>query len=303
MKTMFIINPISGKGKGSRPFKMIRNIHEAFGKAGVEYDIRIWERADMLPELITAAIEGKFEVVVAVGGDGTINEIGKRLVGTDIALGVVPIGSGNGFARHLGYSLRQKKAIYQLLSARPVAVDTGDFGGIPFINNAGVGIDAYVADRFSRSKTRGLQTYIKLASKAILEFETFDCTLIVDGKREYQCHEVMLMDIANGPNWGGGAVIAPLSTISDGWLEAVIWEKTNFIAMPNLVMLLFQGKLYRHPAVKIIRGKTFEIIRTRSGYAHVDGEAVNVPNSVTATIHEKSMRLLVPSKKHTPTTV
>jgi diacylglycerol kinase (ATP) len=113
----------------------------------------------------------------------------------------------------------------------------------------------------------------------------------------------MLMDIANGPNWGGGAVIAPLSTISDGWLEAVIWEKTNFIAMPNLVMLLFQGKLYRHPAVKIIRGKTFEIIRTRSGYAHVDGEAVNVPNSVTATIHEKSMRLLVPSKKHTPTTV
>lgn len=297
MKTMFIINPVSGKGRGSRPFKMIRNIEEAFGNAGVEYSIKIWDHPDRLGELIEEAVNERFEVVVAVGGDGTINEIGKRLVGTRIALGVVPIGSGNGFARHLGYSLRHKKAIHQLLSACPVDVDTGDFGGIPFMNNAGIGIDAYVAERFASSKTRGLQTYVKLASKAILEFETFDCTLIVDGKREYKCKQVMLLDIANGPNWGGGAVIAPLSTISDGWLEAVIFEKAPFLAMPNLVMLLFQGKIYRHPAVKIVRGKTFEIVRTRSGNAHVDGEAVSLGNNIQAQILEKSMRLLVPQKR------
>jgi diacylglycerol kinase (ATP) len=297
MKTMFIINPVSGKGKGSRPFKMIRNIHEAFGKAKVDFAIRIWDHPDHLGKLIAEAIEGKFEVVVAVGGDGTINDIGKRLVGTGIALGVVPIGSGNGFARHLGYSLRHKKAITQLLSANPVEVDTGDFGGIPFINNAGIGIDAFVAERFSHSKTRGLQTYVKLASKAIMEFETFDATLLVDGKREYKCRQVMLMDIANGPNWGGGAVIAPLSTISDGWLEAVIWEKTPYLAFPNLVMLLFQGKIYRHPSIKIVRGKTFEITRTRSGDAHVDGESVKLGSTISAHILEKSVRLLVPQHR------
>ena len=297
MKTMFIINPISGKGKGSRPFKMIRHIHKTFTRARVEFAIRIWDHPDRLGHLISEAISEKFEVVVAVGGDGTINDIGKRLVGTGIALGIVTIGSGNGYARHLGYSLRQKKAIRQLLNSYPVEVDTGNFGGIPFMNNAGIGIDAFVAEKFSKSRRRGLQTYVKLASKAVLEYETFDATLIVDGKRRYDCKEVMLMDIANGPNWGGGAVIAPLSTISDGWLEAVIWEKSAFVSFPNLVMLLFRGKIYRHPSIKIIRGKTFEITRSRSGEAHVDGEAVKLGCIISANVIEKSVRLLVPQHK------
>lgn len=297
MKTMFIINPISGKGKGNRPFKMIRHIHEAFGKARVDFAIRIWDHPDRLGNLITEAIDGKFEVVVAVGGDGTINDIGKRLVGTGIALGIVPMGSGNGFARHLGYSLRHKKAINQLLNAYPVEVDTGEFGGLPFMNVAGIGIDAFVAERFSKAKARGLQTYVKLASKAVLEYETFDATLLVDGKRRYDYKKVMLMDIANGPNWGGGAVIAPLSTISDGWLEAVIWEKTPFVSFPNLVIQLFQGKIYRHPSIKIIRGKTFEITRTRAGDAHVDGEAVKLGSTISAHIVEKSVKLLVPQHR------
>ncbi|MEM7038181.1 MAG: diacylglycerol kinase family protein, partial [Bacteroidota bacterium] len=233
----------------------------------------------------------------AAGGDGTINEIGKRLVDTKIAMGVIPIGSGNGFARHLGYSRRYKKAISQLLRAHAVDVDTGDFGGIPFINNAGIGIDAEVAERFSRAKKRGLRTYVKLAYQAFFNYKTFAVTLVVDGSREYKCDQLLLMDIANGTQWGNGAVIAPLSQISDGWLEAIILERTPFLKVPRLVKLLFQGKIYRHPKVKIVRGKTFEIIRPHAGNAHVDGESVQLGKTIKARIMEKSVRLLVPEQK------
>lgn len=293
---MFVINPVSGKGKGRRPFKMIKRIDKAYREAGFEFAIRIWDRPDRLDEILNEAIEGGFDAVVAAGGDGTINEIGRRLVGTNIAMGVIPIGSGNGFARHLGYSRRPRKAINQLVTAQAMEVDTGDFGGITFMNNAGIGIDAEVAERFARAKTRGLRTYVRLATRTFRSFKSFECKLLVDGQREYHWGNLMLIDIANGTQWGSGAKIAPLSDISDGWLEAVILEKTSIIKVPRLIKLLFQGKIYRHPNIKIVRGKTFEITRIRPGNAHVDGESVKLGATIKAKVQEKSVRLLIPKR-------
>lgn len=294
MKTMFIVNPISGKGRRRKPQKTIQKIAEVYDRAGADYEIRLWDRPDRIDELIRDAVAGGFEVVVAAGGDGTINEIGHRLVGTGIALGVIPLGSGNGFARHLGYSRRVRKALSQLLTAQPVEIDTGDFGGIPFMNNAGIGIDAEVAREFKASKTRGLHNYVRLASRAYFTFKSFDVKLVVDGKREYVWDNLMFIDITNGSQWGGGAKIAPLSTISDGYLEAVVLEKSSILNVPRLLKLLFLGKLYRHPNIKMVRGKKFEITRRLAGNAHVDGEAVKLGKRIEALIHEKSMKLLVP---------
>lgn len=297
MKTMFIVNPISGKGKRRNPQKTIATIREAYSKVGYEFEIRLWDRPDRLDELIKDAITQGFEAVVAAGGDGTINLIGQRLVGTGIALGVIPLGSGNGFARHLGYSRRTRKALAQLMTANSVEIDTGEFGGIPFVNNAGIGIDAEVAEQFSKAKTRGLKTYMRLASKAFFSFKTFDVTLVVDGKRTYQYKDLMFIDITNGSQWGGGAKIAPLSTLSDGWMEAVILEKSSLLHVPRLVKLLFQGKLYRHPRIKMIRGQRFEITRRQAGNAHVDGESIKLGEKIEALVHVKSVKLLVPRKK------
>jgi YegS/Rv2252/BmrU family lipid kinase len=244
--------------------------------------------------LIQEAILGGFEVVVAAGGDGTIHEIGHRLVGTGIALGLIPLGSGNGFARHLGYSTKIGKALSQLLTAQSVEIDTGEFGGIPFMNNAGIGIDADIARKFKSSKNRGLLNYVRLASTAFFTFKTFSVRLVVDGKREYVWDDLLLIDISNGSQWGGGAKIAPLSTISDGYLEAVIVEKSSVVHVPRLLKLLFQGKLYRHPNIKIIRGKKFEISRRFAGDAQVDGEAVKLGKQICSLVHEKSMKLMVP---------
>jgi YegS/Rv2252/BmrU family lipid kinase len=294
MKTMFIINPISGRGNGGKPRRIIRYIDREYSMAGQAHVIRIWERPEMIDELVQEALEGGFSTVVAAGGDGTINEIGRRLIGKNVALGVLPLGSGNGYARHLGYSRKYKKAVQQLLKARPVAVDAGEFGGVSFLNNGGIGIHAEVVEKYSRARSRGFQTYLRLASQTFLNFKTFDCELTVDGIRQYQWDRLLLIDIANGTQWGNGAKVSPLSDIQDGWLEAVVLQKTPVIEVPRLVKLLFQGKIYRHPNVKIIRGKTFEIRRKTAGNAHVDGETISLDATIHAHIKEKSVWLMVP---------
>jgi diacylglycerol kinase (ATP) len=296
MKTMFIINPISGKGKRRKPQKTIEKIQETYSRAGADFEIRLWDRLDRIDELIRDAINEKFDVVVAAGGDGTVNEIGHRLVGTGIALGVIPLGSGNGFARHLGYSTRTRTALAQLLTANSVDIDTGDFGGIPFLNNAGIGIDAEVARQFKASKTRGIHNYVRLASRAFFTFKSFSAKLVVDDKREYIFDDLMFIDITNGSQWGAGAKIAPLSTISDGYLEAIVFERASLLKVPRLIKLLFIGKLYRHPNIKMVRGKKFEITRRLAGNAHVDGEAVKLGKHIEALVREKSMKLLVPKR-------
>lgn len=294
MKTLFIINPVSGKGVGNAPEEMIQQIDAAYQNAGFEYEVRIWKDPDGLGELIKEAVDGDYDVVVAAGGDGTINEIARRLVGTNLTLGVIPIGSGNGFARHLGISRNPRIAISQLIRSEAREVDLGDFGGMTFINNAGIGIDAAVAEAFTKVNKRGFQSYLKLAGRAFFKFKKFDCKIVVDGEREYECRDLMLMDIANGPQWGNGATIAPVSRIDDGYLEAVVMQKARLFQVPRLVRLLFSGKIYRHSSIKYIRGKTFEIYRMTAGRAHVDGEYIHLGAKITCQILEKSIKLLYP---------
>jgi diacylglycerol kinase (ATP) len=293
---MFVVNPISGKGRRRKPEKTIQKIQDAYSRAGADFEIRLWDRPDRIDEIIADAIAQGFDVVVAAGGDGTINEIGHRLVGTQVALGVIPLGSGNGFARHLGYSRRIKKALAQLLTAQSVEIDTGDFGGIPFMNNAGIGIDAEVAREFKSTKNRGIHNYVRLAFRTFIGYKGFSAKLVVDDKRVYRLDNLMFIDIANGSQWGAGAKIAPLSIISDGYMEAIIFEKATLVNVPRLFKLFILGKLYRHPNIKMVRGKKFEITRRLAGTAHVDGEAVSLGKRIEAYVHEKSMKLLVPRR-------
>lgn len=297
MKYFFIINPVSGKGKGKVPMRILNAITQNFDQAGKEYVVRIWDRPSRIHELLDEAFAMQAGVVVAVGGDGTINEIGRRLVGTETALGVVPMGSGNGFARHLGISRNPRKAIEQLLQSHLVQMDTGDFGGMTFLNAAGVGIDAEVAARFATAPTRGIKTYVRLATKTFMQFRAFDCRVVVDDEREYKFEKMLLIDITNGTQWGGGAKIMPMALVSDGWLEAIVLKKTPLVRVPKLVRLLFEGKIHSHPNVKVIRGRKFEIYRPEEGHAHVDGEPVHLGSTIVAQIHAKSVTLLVPNRK------
>jgi len=297
MKLLFVINPISGKGKGRIPRRMIKLIDKLCRKAEVDFAIRIWDRPERIGEIVTEAIDSNFDAIIAAGGDGTINEIGKRLVGHKVALGIIPKGSGNGYARHLGYSRRPKKAISQILSANRVLVDTGEFGGVPFMNTAGVGIDAEVAERYSRARSRGIKTYIRMGIKVFMNYKPFHCRITIDGKTKIEIKKLLLIDIANGTEWGGGAKIAPHAKMTDGLLEAIILEKTPFIEIPKLLAMLFMGTVHKHPDVRVLQGKTFSIERPRAGSAHVDGESINLGKKIDCRILEKSVNILVPQKR------
>lgn len=295
-KALIIINPISGKGNPRMHERIVKAIHKYFTQAGIHFEIKFWDHPDRIGALIDHAREGEFDTVVAAGGDGTINEIARRLVGTSIALGVIPLGSGNGFARHLGYSTRPARAVKQIATAVMVNADCGVFGDFTFMNNAGIGIDAEVAKRYSRAGSRGIRTYVRMGVRAYLSFSSFDCRLEVDGVL-HELSNLMLLDISNGTQWGGGAKIAPTSTITDGFLEAVYIEKMPVIELPRMMGMLFDGTLHRHPRVKTIKGKKFRIERMRPGNAHVDGEAVKLSKVIECEIKQQSLRLLVPDKR------
>ncbi len=291
MKILFIVNPVAGKRKS--PTRLISSIKKIVEESGFEYSVRVWKSPEDLDEMIQLAISEKFNRIVAVGGDGTVNAIGKRLIGTEIAMGIVPSGSGNGYAHHLGFSKKYESAIRENLAGGIVKVDTGIFGGIPFLNSAGIGIDAEVAGKFAHSKRRGLRTYIQKSSQTLMHFRSFPVTVEVDGVKE-SFEKVFFVDIANGTEWGNGAKISPLSRITDGSFTSVIVPKTSFTKFPKMLNQLFRGSLNKNRNVRMITGKKFILERLESGIAHVDGDPVMLGQRIECEIIPFSLSVVVP---------
>lgn len=295
MRTLFVINPISGKGRS--PERLIKRIRKIYGRnSGPYFETRIWDRPDRINEIVKYAQTKKFDAIVAFGGDGTAQAIGSRLVNTDVAFGIIPTGSGNGFARNLGFSMKPKRALKQMLTAQRKTIDTGTFGEKPFINAAGIGVDAETVYRYSRAKGRGLRTYIKAAIPSFLRYKPYTAILVVDGK-EHTIPNVLTLNIANGVQWGSGAKIAPTAQMDDGMFEAVILQKTNVTRLPKLFNKLFRGTLDTSSQIMTMKGKHFVIIRPKPGRAHVDGEAIRLGKNIECIVNEKSVDVLVPAPK------
>ena len=294
MKIFFIVNPVAGRRKN--PKRLINLIRKVCREAGAEFAIRIWERPDQISELVDAAKMGNYDRVVAVGGDGTVNAIGKLLIDTDIAMGIVASGSGNGFAHHLGFSKKMSVAIQQNLEGRIEKVDTGIFGGFPFLNSAGIGMDAEVVEKFHGKKSRGLRTYIRLSTQTLLKFRSFPVSVDIDGSKMFW-KRVYFVDIANGTEWGNGAKISPKSRITDGSMTSIVVPRTLITRVPKMLNQLFNGRLDRNKNVKMIPGKKFTINRDNAGVAHIDGDPVYLPAEIECEIRPFSLFVVVPPLK------
>lgn len=175
------------------------------------YRYRVTEYAGQAEKLARECGE---HVVVAVGGDGTVNEVGRGLLGTDKTLGIVPCGSGDGLARCLGISRRISKAVSLIESGKEIAMDVGYINGKPFFSVCGVGFDADVSRRFAESGRRGVITYLDEAYKLWKTFKPIRFTITVDGRRWTQ--EAVLVTVGNSNQWGNEAKVAPHADISDG---------------------------------------------------------------------------------------
>ena len=281
MKVLFVVNRRSGARRRD-------DVEAAIRKAcDWEHDFAACER-EGLDSTIADAEKSGVHVVFAVGGDGTVHEVGKRLIGRSIALGIVPTGSGNGLARHLGLPIDVRGAIAACGGGRIETVDTATVNGQPFLGTMGLGFDAWVAEAFGSQETRGFKTYLRVALTEIWSYKAQEYEVRADG--ETIRRRALLLAVANGGQYGNNAWIAPTASLSDALLDVTIVERASVIS----VLRLFRRSLLPESGVTMLRGKHIEIRRSAPGPAHLDGEPVKLPESVTIDVVPRSLRVLVP---------
>lgn len=291
MRTLFLINPHSGRKQNAEAVERI--IHEVYSQEGAPVETQFIDFS-RLDEDLQQAIDRGVEHVFAVGGDGTVNAIGTRLIGKPAKFGVIPNGSGNGYARNLGFSTNPRLAISQSLSAWSIRVDTGTFNGIPFLNVAGVGLDAEVAHHFSMGKNRGFVPYAKSSTKSLLSYEPESYRILLDGV-SYVREDIMGIAIANGTQWGYDAKISPHASLRDGLLDVIIVKKFPIIDAASIVRRLFNGKIKRSRYVEVFQAKRIDIHRETEGTAQIDGEPIRAGADIQIETVQQSLEILLPN--------
>ena len=227
---------------------------------------------------------------MAVGGDGTVNEVASGLIGTNTALGIIPNGSGNGFARHLDISTRMNRAIEMLNSSEVINVDYGLVNDIPFFSTFGVGFDAVVAHDFADS-SRGLKGYVQSIFKDLFQYKPE--TYHLEGEGIDLTTTAFLINFANAGQWGYDAYIAPKASVQDGWLDVAVVTEFPMTAAAGLALSLFTKDIDENLYMNTIRAKELTLTRTSAGAAHIDGTPTTMPDKLHIQIVEDGLKVLV----------
>lgn len=286
MKTRFIVN--LGSGRATHAFAAVH----AFAEARVA-SLVLTERPGHAKELAARALDEGCQLVVAVGGDGTISEIASVLTGTGVLLGLVPCGSGDGLGRTLGVHGSVERALRVLANGRPRDLDTGLADGHPFFVAAGLGFEAEVAARFNRQARRGQLGYIIASAAVWRRHEPEPCVITCDGHRA--THTVFTLTLANCDQYGSGARIAPGAQPDDGLLDLTAVPPVTLVNAVPLLARLFFGSLNHRPDVLRLRRRTFRIERPRPGLIHTDGETHLAGEAIEFTLRPRSLRVMAPA--------
>lgn len=284
MKILYIINPVSGKKKG----KEIGALAEV--KSRLTGTILEFRYTEYPGHAIRLAKDTDADIVVAVGGDGTVNEVASGIVGTNKALGIIPTGSGNGLALHLGISRDVKKALKQLAREEYREIDCGSINGHPFFCSCGVGLDAEVSAAFASSEKRGLGTYIREALRIWKNYTPKHYHLLLD-ETEVEL-DAVLITVGNANQWGNNAYICPQANIGDGLLDVTILKPFRTIAAPGLIIRLMTGRLDRSKFVECIHAKNIKIIRDNAGWAHHDGECIEMGKEIDISVASQKLKVV-----------
>jgi YegS/Rv2252/BmrU family lipid kinase len=286
MKIRFIINPISGTGKQ-------KGIEDHIKKYLNNYDIVYTKKSGDATILSQNAIKDKVDVVIAVGGDGTVNECSKALIGSNTALGVIPCGSGNGFAYHLGMKRTTEEAIKQLKDTSIQSIDTCTANSTPFVNVSGIGFDAHIANLFLTLTDRGFLNYVRLVFKE-LSYKAKEYTITYnDTTRKVKA---FMISFANASQYGNDAKISPLADIQDGLIDFVILKEFPKWKIPFLLIQIMKGKAHLSKHIEIIQAKKMEIIADNT-LLHLDGEPYKAENPIRIELIPKSLKILMPNGK------
>lgn len=288
---VFIINPASGVNKKSNLGDKIIGFFEG---EMIEPIIKYTQKAGDAYDFAKQYAEKSFDSIVVAGGDGTINEVVNGIGTMGVPLGIIPGGSGNGLARHLGIPLNSTKALKVILDGIIQDIDVLDINGKLSANVSGVGFDALVAHRFQNKSKRGLSSYIKVILKEFNSFQAQNYKLIIDGK---ECEkEAFLISFANSSQFGNNASISPKASISDGLFDLCIVKPFPKISTPIILQRLMTGRIDKDKHLEIIKAKELTLTQESDIY-HLDGDPFEGGRRLNIKILPSVLKIIIPKKK------
>jgi len=287
-KIRFIINPKSGTYKKRNIKKLISKYLD---KKNYDYEIFFTKSFNHATFLSKEAMLLNYDMVIAVGGDGTVNEVAKGLVNSKTALGIIPIGSGNGYSRHLKIPQEIDEAIKNILSSKYKLVDTLSINDNFFLGIAGIGFDAHIAKIFAGSKKRGFWSYAKLVIGEFFKYKSEKYELIVDGKKIIK--KAFLLSFAKSSQYGNNIIIAPKAKLDDGYFNLSILKQPPIFAIFDIFFKLRKGSIHKSKYYENLLCKEV-IIKKKVINAHMDGESFIFNDLVKIKIYPKTLKVLMP---------
>lgn len=291
-RILFIINPVAGI---RRKDKIPRYINKYLDHQHFEYDVIYTESRGHATEIAAEAVVNKFDVVAVAGGDGSVNEVASGLVGTDVALAIIPSGSGNGLARHLGYSINIRSTLQIINDYSVKKIDVCKINDNFFFSLIGIGFDAFAAKVFSREETRGFFTYAWSAIKSISAFDAFDYKL--SAKEREMNGKTFMINVCNSNQYGYNVKIAPHASLSDGLMDVIIVDDVPKWKLPMIVCQLLMQIHQKSRHVSFFRTSELRIESPGYAYLQIDGETVPKDKDFKISLLPSALTVLVNKNK------
>lgn len=290
MKARLIINPISGTASKSG---LDRLVGESLSSAGWEIEPVYTQCHGDATRLAAEAVALGYDAVLAAGGDGTVNETAAALCGSETALGIIPCGSGNGLARHLGIPIDIREGIRVIQEEAPHSIDYATVNDRKFFCTFGVGFDAAVSAAFAEKKRRGKLMYLQSTFQTYAHYEPELYTITADGHTISE--KAFLVAVCNASQYGNNAYIAPSASIDDGLLDVTIIHAGNPLTTALVGFDMLIGNIERNMLIHSFRTSSLTIRRKGAGAAHLDGEPMELDEVLDIRCHHKKLRVFAPA--------
>lgn len=290
-RIFFIVNPVSGVNH-ARKSMLAEAVASVFDPQQFECVIRHSESAQHVKELSNEAARAGFDVIVAVGGDGTLNHVVKGLIGNDSVLAVVPAGSGNGLARHMNIPIDIEQSLRLIVQGKTQFIDTVSINDDLFVSIAGVGFDALVAKRFSQVTRRGFFSYFRIVTNEYTWYRPRKYRMEIDGKQVVR--QALFVSFANTNQFGYNTIISPEARIDDGLVDVCIVKKVPLLYAPRVVGMLITRRVDSSGFVEIIRARKIRLTRNKNRVVNIDGEPVKLTKDLEISVNPLSIRMIIP---------
>lgn len=293
-RLLLVINPISGGLNKSGLADVVAQRMKA--SLNMEVDVKTTAGKGDARRFATEAVENGYYAVIVAGGDGTVNEVAAALCDSEVALGIIPSGSGNGLARHLEIPVDENLSLDVIAENNIVACDYATVNDKPFFCTFGVGFDAAVSDRFAKQRKRGKFMYFKSALEEFVQYRPQVYTISANGKVFTQ--NAFLIACCNASQYGNNAYIAPTASMTDGLLDIIIIHAGSPLDTAVLGVDLFTGYINRNTLLQSFQAPAAVIYRTEEGAAHIDGDPIELGEIIDVKCKRGGLKIFVPVKQH-----